>query len=314
VNGKKSNKNMDISFLKKHTIAVLMGGPGAEREVSLASGTAVAKVLRGAGVSVIICDVKDRNVEIPKEVTFVMNMIHGTFGEDGELQALLEKKGIPYSGAGVKGSQLAINKIESKKRFLEVGVPTAPFEILNEGEQPSLLVPYVIKAPKEGSTLGLYIIRENDPEKIENALRGAFGFGKEILVEEFILGRELTVGILGDDVLPIIEIKAKDGVYDFKNKYTVGGSKHLIPAPLDPELTKKIKHTALAAHHALGIEVYSRVDIILGNDGTIVVLEVNTIPGMTETSLLPDAASVFGLDFLSLCAKIIELSLACHRK
>lgn len=310
----KNNKNRDISFLKKHTIAVLMGGPGAEREVSLASGTAVAKALRGAGVSVIICDVKDRNVEIPKEVTFVMNMIHGTFGEDGELQALLEKKGIPYSGTGVKGSQLAINKIESKKHFLEAGVPTAPFEILNEGEQPSLPIPYVIKAPKEGSTLGLYIIRENDPEKIENALRGAFGFGKEILVEEFVLGRELTVGILGDDVLPIIEIKAKDGVYDFKNKYTLGGSEHLIPAPLGPELTKKIKNIALTAHQALGIEVYSRVDIIIGNDGKIVVLEVNTIPGMTETSLLPDAASVFGLDFLSLCARIIELSLAFHRK
>jgi D-alanine-D-alanine ligase len=208
---------MNLSLLKNHTIAVLMGGPGGEREVSIASGTAVARALRGAGFSVINCDIKDRNVELPQEVTFVMNMIHGTFGEDGELQALLEKKGIPYSGAGVKASQLAINKIKSKKRFLEAGVPTAPFEILHEGEHPSLLVPYVIKAPQEGSTLGLYIIHENDPEKINNSLHGAFEFGNEILVEEFVLGRELTVGILGDDVLPIIEIKAKDGVYDFKN-------------------------------------------------------------------------------------------------
>lgn len=305
---------MDISFLKDQVIAVLMGGPGVEREVSLSSGEAVAKALREAGLSVVAYDVKDECFELPVGVTFAMNMIHGTFGEDGALQALLEKKGIPYSGAGVEGSRLAINKIESKKRFIEVGIPTAPFEILREGEMPTMSAPFVIKAPKEGSALGIYIIKENDPEQIASALKEAFCYGTEVLVEEFFSGKELTVGILGEDVLPIIEIKAKDGLYDYKNKYSVGGSQHLIPAPLDPSQTEKIQKIALAAHRALGLEVYSRVDIILGSDGRIAVLEINTIPGMTETSLLPDAAAVFGLDFTALCVRIIELSFARFKK
>lgn len=305
---------MDISFLQDHLIAVLMGGPGVERDVSLVSGKSVAKALQDAGLSVIPCDVQGHELELPEGVTFVMNMIHGTFGEDGELQALLEKKGIPYSGAGVEASRLAINKIESKRKFLEDGIPTAPFEILRAGEEPSLLAPFVVKPPKEGSALGVYIVKENDPVQIQAALKGAFQYGPEILVEEFFSGKELTVGILGEDIFPIVEIKAKDGDYNYENKYRVGGSEHLIPAPLDPVMTEKIKHIALSAHRSLGIEVYSRVDIMLGDDGRIAVLEVNTIPGMTETSLLPDAARVFGLDFTALCLRVIQLSLlARHR-
>ncbi|MFZ4115628.1 MAG: D-alanine--D-alanine ligase [Chthoniobacterales bacterium] len=300
---------MDISFLKNHLIAVLMGGPGVERDVSLASGTSVAKALQEVGLSVVTCDVKDRDFTLPEGVTFAMNMIHGTFGEDGELQELLEKRGIPYSGAGVEGSRMAIDKIASKKRFVEFGIPTAPFEVLREGERPSLSVPFVIKAPKEGSTLGVYIIKENDSKQIEAALEGAFQFGEEILVEEFFSGKELTVGILGEQAFPIIEIRAKDGLYDYKNKYSVGGSQHVIPAPLDSALTARIQKIALDAHHALGLEVYSRVDMMLSDDGRIAVLEINTIPGMTETSLLPDAAAVFGLDFAALCVRIVELSL-----
>ncbi|MBX9742342.1 MAG: D-alanine--D-alanine ligase [Chthoniobacterales bacterium] len=301
----------DFSDLKKHHIAVLMGGPGAEREVSLASGKAVAQALQQGGLSVVECDIKDEAFDLPAGVTFAMNMIHGTFGEDGTLQALLEKRGIPYSGAGVVASRLAIDKVESKKRFVAAGVPTATFEVLQKGERPTLSLPFVIKPPREGSALGVHIMKaDSDQRAIDAALKDVFSYDNEALVEEFFPGKELTVGILGEEVLPIIEIVAKDGLYNYENKYTVGGSRHLIPAPLDPVTTKQVQQAALAAHRALGVEVYSRIDVILHDDGRIAVLEVNTIPGMTETSLLPDAAAVFGLDFPALCVRIMELSLA----
>ncbi|MCX6957271.1 MAG: D-alanine--D-alanine ligase [Verrucomicrobiae bacterium] len=295
--------------LKNLRIAVFMGGPGAEAEVSRWSGEAVAKALREGGADVIVCDIQGTKVEIPENIDIVFDIIHGTFGEDGTLQAILEERGVSYTGAGVEGSRLAFDKILSKKCFLEAGIPTASFEILQRGERPKMSVPYVIKAPCEGSTIGIHIIKENDEAVITAALEDSFKYGDTVLVEEFFPGRELTVGILGDDILPIIEIKAQEGVYDYQNKYTPGKSEHLIPASLDPSQTKKIQETALAAHHALGLEVYSRVDLILGADGKFIVLEANTLPGMTQTSLLPDAAAVFGLDFTALCARIVELSL-----
>lgn len=293
---------------------MLMGGPGKESQVSRWSGEAIASALRKGGAEVSICDLHDTNVEIPEKSDLVFNIIHGTFGEDGTVQAILEKKGIPYTGAGVEGSRLAFDKIASKKRFLEKGIPTAKFEILHEGEMPTFSLPYVIKAPQQGSTIGVHIIKENNPEMINAALKDCFQYGEEVLVEEFISGREMTVGILGETVLPIIEIKAKEGLYDYNHKYSQGGSEHLVPAPLDLIKTEEIQKMALAAHHALGLEVYSRVDLILGEDGRLVILEVNTLPGMTETSLLPDAARVFGLDFPALCAKIVELSLKLRGK
>ena len=304
---------MNSFSLKDRHIVVLMGGPGAEAEVSRWSGNAVAKALREAEADVVVCDLQDTNVVVPENIDIVFNVIHGTFGEDGTLQALLEDRGVPYTGTGIKGSRLAIDKILSKKCFVNAGVPTARFEILKRGEQPKMSVPYVIKAPREGSAIGIHIIKENDEKVIVAALEDAFKYGDQILVEEFFSGREMTVGILGDDILPIIEIKPKEGVYDYEHKYSVGGSQHLVPAPLHPAKTKEIQNIALAAHRALGLEVYSRVDLILGDDGRIAVLEVNTLPGMTETSLLPDAAAVFGLDFTALCARIIELSLARYK-
>lgn len=300
--------------LKNLRIAVFMGGPGAEAQVSRWSGEGVAKALRKGGADVVVCDLHDTNVVVPEKIDIVFDIIHGTFGEDGTLQAILEERGIPYTGAGVEGSRMAFDKILSKKRFLEAGIPTARFEILQRGERPKMPVPYVIKAPREGSTIGIHIIKKNDEAEITAALEDSFQYGDTILVEEFFLGRELTVGILGDDILPIIEIKAQEGVYDYQNKYTPGRSEHLIPAPIDAVLTKKIQETALAAHRALGLEVYSRVDIILREDGKFIVLEANSLPGMTETSLLPDAAASFGLDFTALCARIVELSLAKCKK
>jgi D-alanine-D-alanine ligase len=295
-------------------IALFMGGPGTEAQVSRWSGEAVAKALRKGGADVVICDLHDTNVVMPENIDIVFDIIHGTFGEDGTLQSILEERHVPYTGAGVEGSRIAFDKILSKKRFLEAGIPTARFEIIKQGEHPTMKPPYVIKTPRGGSTIGTYIIKENDPVAINAALNDVAQYGDEILVEEFVEGRELTVGIVGEDVLPIIEIKAKEGRYDFNHKYSPGGSQHLIPAPLSPAQTEEIQNIAMSVHRALGLEVYSRIDMMLGHDGKVAVLEANTIPGMTETSLLPDAAAVFGLDFTALCTRIIELSLVRYHR
>ena len=205
-------------------------------------------------------------------------------------------------------------KIETKERFAERGIPSADFEILKIGEKPTMPLPYVVKAPRQGSTVGVYIVRE--PGEVEAALKGAAEYDTRLLVEKFIPGRELTVGILGDKALPIIQIVPKSGFYDFNNKYPFlnpqggGGAEHLCPAPLDPAETLRIQQIALDAHRSLGLEVYSRVDFILTEQGDPYVLEINTIPGMTEASLLPEAAGVAGISYPALCREIIELSLA----
>ena len=247
------------------------------------------------------------------EVAF--NVIHGTFGEDGQLQRILEARGVPYTGEGVAGSELAIDKIATKQRFLERGVPTAAFEILRDGALPTLPLPYVVKAPREGSSVGVFIVK--DAAKVADTMREAWSFGRELLVEEFIRGRELTVGIVGDQALPVIEIRPKkEGeFYDFANKYNflnpqAAGADHFCPAPLSDEVTRRVQEVALAANDALDLEVYSRVDVLLTADDEPFVLEINTIPGMTAVSLLPEAAAAAGISYAELCARVVELSLA----
>jgi D-alanine-D-alanine ligase len=296
------------------TIAVLMGGPGSEREVSLASGRGVTKALQGLGARVIAVDVKGPDFVIPEPVDIAFNIIHGTFGEDGEVQGILEARGIPYTGEGYAGSYLAFDKIATKHRFVDSDIPTAPFEVIQPHQTPKMSLPYVVKAPRQGSTVGVYIVKQES--EIAPAIAGAAQYDDSLLVEKYVAGEELTVGILGSEALPIIMIKPKEGFYDFKNKYPFlnpqagGGADHYCPAPLSPEVTKRIQEIALAAHRALGLEVYSRVDFILPADGEPVVLEINTIPGMTEASLLPEAAGVAGIGYGELCERIIELSLA----
>jgi len=295
------------------TIAVLMGGPGSERDVSLASGRGVAKALERRGARVIPIDVKGPDFVIPERVDIAFNIIHGTFGEDGQVQAILERRGIPYTGEGIEGSRIAFNKIETKQRFIECGIPTAAFEVIPADQLPSLPLPYVVKAPRQGSTVGVYIVKEQS--QIAPAIAGAAQYDNPLLIEEYIAGEELTVGIVGPRALPILMIKPKDGFYDFKNKYPFlnpqagGGAEHYCPAPLPPKVTRLIQEVALAAHGSLGLEVYSRVDFILSRDGDPYVLEVNTIPGMTEVSLLPEAAAAAGITYPELCERIIELSL-----
>jgi D-alanine-D-alanine ligase len=293
-------------------IAVLMGGPGSERKVSLASGAGVVKALREIGAEVTEVDVEGPDFVVPAGTVVAFNVIHGTFGEDGQVQRILESRGIPYTGEGVAGSELAIDKIATKQRLIERGVPTAKFEIIKDGAQPTLSLPFVIKAPREGSSVGVYII--HDAAELPAKLEEAWKFGSELLIEQFISGRELTVGVVGDQALPIIEIKAKKDFYNFENKYpflnpNAAGADHYCPAPIDAELTAHIQQLALAVFRALDLEVYGRVDFLLNASGEVFVLEVNTIPGMTSSSLLPEAAAVVGISYPELCRRIVELSL-----
>jgi D-alanine-D-alanine ligase len=234
-------------------------------------------------------------------------MIHGTLGEDGQLQEILESRGIPYTGEGVEGSRDAFDKIRSKQLFAMAGVPTAAWTTVRAGSRPDKSPPFVLKAPKEGSSVGVHIVKHE--QDILPALEDCARYADEILVEDFFEGRELTVGILGGRALPVIEIVPHEGFYDYEHKYTRGASDYFVPARLDAGATQAVQTAALAANAALGLQIYCRADVLLAADGSLVVMEVNTIPGMTETSLLPKAAAAVGIGFPELCARIARLSL-----
>lgn len=297
-------------------VAVLAGGPGSEREVSLNSARGVVAALSGHLAQVSLVDVVDADFELPAGTDVAFNVIHGTFGEDGALQAELERRGVPYTGSRRASSELAFDKIRSKERFREAGVTTPAEAIVGKGsaaEPPaSIGIPCVVKPPREGSSVGVHLVET--PEAWGEAVADGLRYGDEVLVEELIRGKELTVGILGDESLPVIHIQPRSGFYDISNKYPwmtgSGGTDYFCPADLSDELTARVQAEALKAHRSLGIEIYSRVDLLLReSDGAPFVLEVNTIPGMTETSLLPKAARAAGIDYANLCLKIIKLSL-----
>jgi D-alanine-D-alanine ligase len=298
--------------LTKRKIAVLMGGPGSERDVSMATGKGVAKALRSLGAEVSEVDVKGGDFELPVSTDLAFIALHGTFGEDGQVQKILEDRGVPYTGEGAAESELAFDKIRSKEAFRQHGIMTPYWQIITLGQRPTIPIPFVIKAPRQGSTVGVHIIRNE--REVEAAVSDAATYDRELLVEKFIPGRELTIGILGDQALPIIEIIPKGGFYDFTNKYPFlnpsagGGAEHVCPAKIPEEQTQAIQALALRANRSLGLRVYSRVDIMLPDEGEPSVLEINTIPGMTEASLLPEAAGVAGIGYPELCARIIELS------
>ncbi len=298
--------------MNQRHIAVLMGGPGSERQVSLKSGEGVTQALRELGAHVTPVVVDGPDFVLPEGVDVAFNAIHGTFGEDGQLQRLLDARGVAYTGEGVAGSELAIDKIATKRRLLEHGVPTAPFEVLRGGAAPSMPLPYVLKAPREGSSVGIYIVRE--AAEVASSLDRARQHGEEILVEKFIAGRELTVGIVGEESLPVIEIIPRQDFYNFENKYPflnpkAAGADHVCPAQLSEKVAELVRGIAMAAHRALSLRVYSRVDLLLTREDEPFVLEINTIPGMTPSSLLPEAAAAMGMGYAALCARIIELSL-----
>lgn len=297
-------------------VAVLAGGPGSEREVSLASAKGVVEALSGNVGKAVLVDVHGPDFELPEGIDVAFNVIHGTFGEDGQLQAELERRGVPYTGARKQSSETAFDKVKSKEVFVAAGVSTPKSEVLywEGGDIPSSPVgfPCVVKPPREGSSVGVHLVETE--EEWAKAVTEAGQFSRDLLVEELIRGKELTVGVVGEDALPIVHIQPRSGFYDISNKYPwmtgEGGTDYFCPADLPADLTTRIQEEALRAHRALGIEVYSRVDVLLNEaNETPSVLEVNTIPGMTESSLLPKAAAAAGIDYPNLCLKIIKLSL-----
>lgn len=293
-------------------IAVLMGGPGSEREVSLATGRGVSKALRSLGVDVVEIDVRDDHFQLPDDTELAFNTIHGTFGEDGQLQKILERSGIPYTGDGINASEIAFDKIRTKEKFQQHGITTPTWEVIQPGQRPTIPVPIVVKAPRQGSTVGVIIVKKES--EIDSAISEAANYGRELLIEKFVSGRELTIGVLGEQALPILEIIPKGGFYDFNNKYPFlnpqagGGAEHVCPAKIDTEKTREIQELALRAFRAAGLQVYARVDAILSENGQPFILEINTIPGMTEASLLPEAAAAAGIGYAELCTRIIALS------
>lgn len=298
------------------TIAVLKGGPGSEREVSLKTAESVVEALTSVGAIVVEVDVASSEFEVPADTLIAFNTIHGTFGEDGQLQSLCEARGLRYTGAGVETSRIAFDKALTKEKFVAAGVPTPRSQLLklDGSEELAFDLPVVVKPPREGSSVGVHIVHTAD--ELERALADAKRFGDDTLVEEFIDGKELTIGILGDDVLPIIHIQPEDGFYDINNKYPwmtgTGKTHYHCPADLDAETTARVQTAAFAAFKAAGTEVYGRVDCLLRADGSPYILEINTIPGMTASSLLPKAARAYGIEFPQLCLRIIELSLAAR--
>ncbi len=299
--------------MKKLKIAVLMGGPSAEREVSLRSGTAVANALTATGAKVVPMDIQDATFTIPADVDVTFLVLHGTFGEDGALQRILEGRGIAYTGSGPAASALAFDKVAAKQSFLVAGIPTPAYEAF-ENAQPirprlaRLGFPVVVKPSRQGSSVGISIVHQE--AGLLEAYQMAGRYDSRLLVEQFIAGRELTVGILDRRAFPVVEIRPKHDFFTYEAKYTKGETDYLCPAALDKNVEYLAKTLALRAHDCLGCRDYSRVDLMLSQNGELFVLEVNTIPGFTETSLLPKAARASGIEFPDLCARLVQLALA----
>jgi D-alanine-D-alanine ligase len=296
---------------KSYTITVMLGGPSAEREVSLVTGTAVARALRSLGHRVHELDPQPGNWDLAPGTEVVFLALHGTYGEDGTVQQELENLGVPYTGCGVEASRLAFDKVLTKQRCVEHGVPTARYQVFDRASKPwptGWVPPVVLKPVRQGSSVGLQFVREISawPQALAESLK----YDTEVLMEEMILGRETTVGILAGVPLPVVEVRPKQGGYDYRNKYTAGATEYLCPAPFEPGVTSGIQSAALAAFRAIQGRDYARVDVMVRPDGSPVVLEVNTLPGMTETSLLPKAAAAAGMSYEQLCQRMIELAVA----
>ncbi len=298
--------------LIEEKITVLAGGPSCERAISLLSGQAVYEALRSQGLAVRLMDPDDTMIARLKKdgTTAVFIALHGAFGEDGTVQAMLDEAGIPYTGSDAKASRIAFDKSESQRLFQKAGLVVPDFTVLEKPRplpaRQKLKLPVVVKPSSCGSSVGVTIVR--NPEEFSKAVDLAFTFSERVLVERYIEGRELTVGILDDQPLPIVEVIAQRKFYDYEAKYRDSGTRYEFPAKLSAEEAEKVSSAALRAYQVLGCLHFARTDVILANDGTPYVLEVNTIPGLTSKSLLPKAAKAQGIDFPDLCVKIIELA------
>jgi D-alanine-D-alanine ligase len=292
-------------------VAVLHGGMSAEREVSLRSGAQVIAALREAGfetVSVVVGeDLGALIAALTPRPDAVFNALHGRFGEDGTIQGILDYLGIPYTHSGVRASAMAMDKAAAKAVFAAAGLPVAPHRIIDIGEladHDPLPPPYVVKPVNEGSSVGVSIVHPGDNRGAEIAAAWHYG---PAMVEQYVPGRELTVGVLDDRALVVTEIIAREKFYDYTAKYATGGSHHVLPAEIPEHVTQAAKNIAVAAHRALGCRGASRADLRYDDaTGRLVLLEVNTQPGMTPTSLLPEQAAHMGMEFPALCAWMVE--------
>jgi D-alanine-D-alanine ligase len=298
--------------MAKH-VAVLMGGWSAEREVSLRSGNACAAALTRRGYKITPIDV-GRDIAAVLTATrpdVALNVLHGRPGEDGTLQGLLEILGIPYSHSGVMASAVAMQKDYAKAMFRAYGVPVAEDRVVSrlEAAKAHLLPPpYVIKPVAEGSSVGVFIVTENHPHPPQELFRDDWAFGDKVMVERYVAGKELTCAVMGDRALDVIEIVPTTRFYDYEAKYAAGGSKHLLPAPILPNVYQEVRRLAVAAHNALGCRGVSRADFRYDDRGSgqLICLEVNTQPGMTETSLVPELAAYAGITFDELVQWMVE--------
>lgn len=326
-------------------IAVLMGGTSAERDVSLASGIRITEALRACGHEVVAVDTVSGLLTgadeqrllaggvvktVPPDTKALVRMnaamqgtlrslpnadvlflaLHGGQGEDGTLQALLDLTGVPYTGSGHLASALAMDKDLSKHLFRAAGVPTADWlmaPVAAKQVEATLGFPVIVKPSKQGSTVGLSIVRTQ--AELQPAIDEAFVHDDEVMIEQFIAGRELTVGVLGDETLPVGEIIAKHEIYDYECKYTPGMAVEEFPAKLTDEETRTVQDLARKAFVALKLRGYARIDFRMSVDGTFYCLEANTLPGMTQTSLIPQAAAAAGISFPELCDRIVQLAL-----
>lgn len=295
---------------KKLSITVFLGGPSAEREVSLRTGSAVARALRSLGHEVFELDPAPNQWKLPAGTEVVFLALHGTYGEDGTVQQELDRLGVPYTGCDADASRIAFDKALTKERCVAAGVPTARHVVLSDANSDfpeDLTLPVVVKPVRQGSSVGLQFV--DGTAEWRAALAHSLKFDSEVLVEERVLGRETTVGILDRHALPIVEVRPKEGSYDYRNKYMPGATEYFCPAPFDSGTTGRIQQSALAAFEAVGGRDYARVDVMVTQANAPVVLEVNTLPGMTETSLLPKAAAAAGISYEELCQRMIDLAL-----
>jgi D-alanine-D-alanine ligase len=293
-----------------------MGGASSEREISLKSGGAIERALKQRGYQAVSIDVDsqvDRTLR-NEEIQIAFLALHGSGGEDGSIQGLLETMRIPYTGSGVLPSAVGMNKGTTKMVLMSCHIRTPQGFYVPQGEQttfgslpPGFHYPVVVKPLGQGSTIGVSIVK--GPSDMEAALASAFRFGSQVLVEHFIEGKEVTVGILGETPLPVIEMRTKEALYHYEAKYQSGKTEYILPAPLEESEYREVQKIALAVHRAVGCEGVSRVDFRIDGKGVPFVLEINTIPGMTETSLLPKAAAHAGIGYETLVEQILESAL-----
>jgi D-alanine-D-alanine ligase len=296
-------------------VAVVMGGPSAEREVSIQSGTGVMRALAALGHEARSLDFDARFVDAIREIApdVVFNALHGTGGEDGQIQGILDWLRIPYTGSGLTACALAMDKHLTKKLLAAEGLPTPAWDVfdLTGGTLPllpgSLNLPLVVKPRASGSSVGVSIVRTH--EAWSKAMVEAAEQTSEVLAEEYIAGREFFCAVLGEEALPVVEIVSTDEFYSYDAKYKPGGSRHLVPAPIDHDLTMRLQTLALSVHRLLGLRDISRTDFIVSKEGRPTILEINALPGMTPTSLVPDEAAQIGLSYEALVDRLLQYAL-----